>query len=197
MVKKYYAVKTGKMPGVYETWAECQKQVSGFYGAVYKSFKTREEAVAFLNNSKSMESSQAETQVTAYVDGSYDSVTNAFSYGMVLFHDGKEFHFSKRFIDSDLAEMRNVAGEIKGAEAAMLYCLKNHFTSVTIFHDYEGIAKWCTGEWKAKKTGTIAYRNCYLKACSKLEIQFIKVKGHSGNRYNELADKLAKAALGI
>jgi ribonuclease HI len=30
-----------------------------------------------------------------------------------------------------------------------------------------------------------------------LDIQFYKVKGHSGDMYNELADQLAKAALGI
>lgn len=195
MAKKFYAVKRGKTPGIYENWVECQNQISGFSGAVYKSFGTREEARAFIADCREIK--QEETQAVAYVDGSYDSETNTFSYGMVFFYNGQELHFFKKYCDNDLAEMNNIAGEIKGAEAAIQYCLDNNITSVTIYHDYEGIAKWCNGEWKAKKAGTIAYVNFYQEASSKIYIKFMKVKGHSGNKYNELADSLAKKALGI
>lgn len=37
---KYYAVKVGNVPGIYETWDECQKQVKGYPGAIYKSFSS-------------------------------------------------------------------------------------------------------------------------------------------------------------
>ena len=33
MAKKYYAVRKGRKTGVFATWAECQKQVTGFSGA--------------------------------------------------------------------------------------------------------------------------------------------------------------------
>ena len=46
--KKYYAVKVGKVPGIYLTWDECSSQVIGFKGAKYKSFPTIEEAQAFI-----------------------------------------------------------------------------------------------------------------------------------------------------
>lgn len=36
--QKYYAVKAGKQPGVYLTWAECQAQTAGFKGAVCTYF---------------------------------------------------------------------------------------------------------------------------------------------------------------
>lgn len=42
--QKYYVVWKGKQPGIYTTWAECQEQVIGVAGAVYKSFKTEAEA---------------------------------------------------------------------------------------------------------------------------------------------------------
>lgn len=197
MAKKFYAVKIGKTPGVYDTWAECQNQISGFSGAVYKGFATREDAMDFIGGNDGERIKNRETEAVAYVDGSYDSTTNTFSYGMVFFHAGQELHFSKRYNDSDLTEMNNVAGEIKGAEAAIKYCLEKNISSITIYHDYEGIAKWCNGDWKAKKAGTIAYANFYKEASAKVNIQFVKVKGHSGNRYNELADRLAKEALGI
>lgn len=36
-IPKFYAVKAGFKPGVYATYAECQKQTAGFKGAVCKS----------------------------------------------------------------------------------------------------------------------------------------------------------------
>lgn len=84
MAKKFYAVKVGKKPGIYETWAECQSQISGFSGAVYKGFSTREEATAFIGNAETKSECLEMTPAIAYVDGSYDSLTNSFSYGMVL-----------------------------------------------------------------------------------------------------------------
>ena len=48
--KKYYAVKVGKTPGIYMTWADCSEQVTGYKGAKYKSFSTIEEAAAFIND---------------------------------------------------------------------------------------------------------------------------------------------------
>lgn len=46
--KKYYAVKEGKIPGIYMTWEDCSKQVTGHKGAKYKSFTTIEEALTFI-----------------------------------------------------------------------------------------------------------------------------------------------------
>ena len=51
MAKKFYAVRNGRVPGVYMTWADCEKQVKGFGGAIYKSFPTEAEARAFVEDS--------------------------------------------------------------------------------------------------------------------------------------------------
>lgn len=42
--KKWYVVWEGQNPGIYATWAECERQIKGYSGARYKSFKTRAEA---------------------------------------------------------------------------------------------------------------------------------------------------------
>ena len=42
--KRFYSVVRGHNPGVYHTWNEAKIQVDGYIGAVYKSFKTEEEA---------------------------------------------------------------------------------------------------------------------------------------------------------
>ena len=69
-------------------------------------------------------SGAASTDVIAYVDGSYRADTGEFSYGMVILQDGQEQCFCQKMTDKELALMHNVAGEIKGSEAAMQYaCL--------------------------------------------------------------------------
>ncbi|KAJ2898767.1 hypothetical protein MKZ38_003677 [Zalerion maritima] len=45
---KFYAVRAGHQRGVFNTWSECQTQTSGYSGAVYKAFTTREDAEAFV-----------------------------------------------------------------------------------------------------------------------------------------------------
>lgn len=202
MAKKYYAVRNGRQTGVFETWAECQRQVTGFSGAEFKSFPTREEALQFAGGETSLsitgpKESGGGNITEAYVDGSFCPGKPEFSYGMVILREGKELKFSQKFEDGELALMHNVAGEIKGAEAAMQYAIDNSLEQIIIYHDYEGIAKWCTGAWKATKSGTIAYQSFYQEASKKVNVRFIKVKGHSNNKYNDMADALAKEALGI
>lgn len=212
--KKYYAVAVGRTPGIYFSWDDCKKQVSGFPSATYKGFETLEEASEFiesskkntlspasqksstpLNTSNSEPPSSSASEAVAYVDGSYNAQNKTFSYGVVLFFQGKELHFSKKVNDDSLVSMRNVAGEICGSMAAMQYAYENNCTHLTIYHDYEGIAKWPLGLWKANKEGTIAYKKYYDSIKDKLQITFSKVKGHSNDKYNDLADELAKKAI--
>lgn len=202
MAKKFYAVRKGRTPGIYQTWAQCQEQIKGFSGAVFKGFPTMAEAEEYMelpggaqDPDASAGKDSVQTEATAYVDGSYQAATQRFSCGVALFHNGKEIHLSQAYRDPALAQMHNVAGELKGSEMAIQYCLEHQIKSVTIFHDYEGIAKWCTGEWQAKKPGTQAYKAFYDQAKSSLDIRFVKVKGHSGDKYNDLADQLAREAL--
>ena len=220
--KKFYAVRQGRKTGMFLTWDECKKQVMGYPGAIYKSFGTEAEAKEYLGiggagaagsdasrandaagSGAGMNIGNAGTKntdsdaVEIYVDGSYHAATKEFSYGMVVLIDGREEKFSQKMSDPELAQMRNVAGEIKGSEAAMQYALDHKIPSIIIYHDYQGIASWCNGDWKANKAGTIAYRDFYRKAKQKVHIEFRKVKGHSNDKYNDMVDELAKEALGI
>ncbi len=42
--KKFYVVWNGLNPGIYHSWGDCQAQIKGVKGAVYKSFDSKEEA---------------------------------------------------------------------------------------------------------------------------------------------------------
>ncbi len=198
MAKKVYAVKKGRETGIFSTWEECKQKVHGFPGAQYKSFSTLKEAQDYLQGTinREMPEISPEEVCTAYVDGSFDQSRKAYSYGCILLYQGKRIEMSKAFFQGEDADMRNVAGELEGAMAAMAYCRDNGIPLLHLYYDYQGIESWATGEWKRNKPGTIRYKAFY-DSLDKLQVVFHKVKGHSGVELNEAVDKLAKAALGL
>lgn len=195
---KFYAVKKGYNEGVYTTWEECKKEVMGYKGAVYKSFSTYKEAKDFIDGVESSNDAinNSENKAIAYVDGSYNILTNEFSYGAIIFYKAQKYEFSKKF-DNENSVMRNVAGEIEGAKMAIKFCLDNNIGEIDIYYDYQGIQNWAEGLWKTNKQATKEYKEYYDKALKKVKINFNKVVAHTNNEYNDLADKLAKKALGI
>lgn len=204
--KKTYAVRRGRETGLFQTWAECQKQVIGFSGAEYKSFITLKEAEDYIKGATTEvvgedfttdDGNLSADVVIAYVDGSYDIRTHQYGSGVVILWKGEKQEFSFKGDTPELADMRNVAGEIVGAQKAMEFAVENNAEKVVIYYDYEGIEKWCTGAWKAKKEGTQMYEKAYAKLRKDIKIEFIKVRAHTGNKYNEEADILAKKAINL
>lgn len=192
---KYYAVKEGREKGIFTSWDDCKRQITGYKGAVYKSFPSREEAEKYLAGAQTAAMDTFSGPI-AYVDGSFEVKSGEFASGAVILYNGEQKEFSEKYSDAELAQMRNVAGEIKAAQLVMEYALAQGWQEIAIYHDYQGIAAWCDGSWQAKLTGTKEYRDYYNRIKDKLKVHFVKVKGHSGDKYNDLADALAKKALG-
>ena len=121
MASKYYAVKKGKVPGIYLNWNDCKAMVDGYPGAVYKSFKTIEEAEKFINGEKSLAGEKTitgmklsgENSTYAFVDGSFNNFTQTYGYGGFLVTDNEKYVLQGADNDAEMATMRNVAGEIK------------------------------------------------------------------------------------
>ena len=192
---KYYAVKEGRQKGIFSSWDECKKQVMGYKGAVYKSFPSKSDAENYLLGAQNTLEDTFDGPI-AYVDGSFDGKSGEFAAGAIILYKGKEITFSEKYDDVELAQMRNVAGEIKASRLVMEYALAQEWQEIAIYHDYQGIAAWCDGSWQAKLKGTQEYRDFYQNIKDKLCVHFVKVKGHSGDKYNDVADALAKKALG-
>eukprot|EP01112_Ceratiomyxa_fruticulosa_P011741 TRINITY_DN3212_c0_g1_i1.p1 TRINITY_DN3212_c0_g1~~TRINITY_DN3212_c0_g1_i1.p1 ORF type:complete len:306 (+),score=47.12 TRINITY_DN3212_c0_g1_i1:233-1150(+) len=56
---KFYAVRKGRVPGIYETWDECERQVTGFPRPAFKKFNTLEEALGYMNSPQPYEEQTA------------------------------------------------------------------------------------------------------------------------------------------
>lgn len=220
MAKYFYAVRKGNAPGVYISWSECEREVKGFKGAEYKKFKTRDEALAFVENKdisligedkkelygkkenfekeikEELEiESLDDDEMVSYVDGSFHLPSMTFSYGAVIITNKGIETFKGIDRDKELAKMRNVSGELKGAMVAMEIARERGYKKLSLSYDYAGIEKWARGEWKTNKSGTRAYKAFYDSIKDDLQVKFIKVAAHTGVKYNELADSLAKEAI--
>ena len=258
----YYAVKVGENPGIYNTWAECERQVKGYPNAQFKKWKTKEEAEAYIragknpigsastatppasdlaatssfsNTSSSFSDTNSSaskakvlaakegkektnalpqqdgsfpaieelfkrinTDCIAYVDGSFEKNSGVYGYGVVFIEkDGSIEEYFDSGKEESYQSMRNVSGEILGALKAAALAIEKEYSSLAIFHDYQGIASWAIGDWKCNKEKTIEYREKMLEYQKKLKISFHKVLAHSGDYFNERADVLAKKAVGI
>ena len=193
---KFYAVRKGKKTGIFSTWDECKEQVTGYKGAIYKSFKTIEEAEEFIKgNEEKIENVEAVDGVYAYIDGSFDRVQGIYGSGVVIVDGDKKYEFKHAGSREDYAQLHNVAGELEAAKYVMWYAVDRKIKEITLFYDYKGIESWATGDWQANLPYTQDYVKFYNKVKSVVKVNFVKVKAHTGVELNEVVDKLAKDAI--
>lgn len=197
---KFYAVRKGKKPGIYKTWEECKAQVHGFKGAQYKKFESLDQAETFMNDEEYVSRYDLEALpegvMVVYVDGSYNIETKTFGYGIISFTSaGKKTYCGS--LDGDYADHRNVAGEVLAATEAIRLAQQEKMKELIIHYDYAGIRSWALGEWKANLDLTRNYQAFAKQAAQDLAIEFVKVAAHTGDKYNEEADLLAKEGCGL
>jgi ribonuclease HI len=128
----------------------------------------------------------------AYVDGSF--MNGKIGYGSVIVKKDQNVHEIFGSLDDALAlEQRQVPGEIEAVKKTIAWCKKNKITSIEIFYDYMGLEKWATGQWKTNNDITRKYAEFMKKTT--IIVNWKKVKSHTGNKWNEHADMLAKRGL--
>ena len=129
---------------------------------------------------------------TIYTDGAYSSVKDQMGIGIVILkNDRPILEYSKMF-----SEGTNNKAEV-AAMIIGLRLIKNPIDSLTIISD----SMYCIGcaslGWKRKKN--VKLWEEFDKQFERVKqlcpnVEFKHVKGHSGDKWNERADKLAVAA---
>lgn len=212
MGKKFYAIKEGydgvkgeKITNkIVNSWNECLSYVKGVKSAKYKSFESLVEAEKFLKSHSKLfkkgidEYPKDIPQI--YVDGSFNTVTGVYGYGLVVIIEDEIVYVEKGSGIEDREKCsRQIAGELKAAMRGVEYAIKEGYKNILIFHDYEGISHHATGYWERKGKSSQDYYNFMNHSMeeNRLEVIFVKVDSHTLDLYNELADELAKSAAGV
>lgn len=135
-------------------------------------------------------------KVTAYVDGSFDPSVGKYAFGCIILSGEEKLAELCGSGDSpEGVKQRNVAGEMIAAMLAVKWALKNGCDGIDIYYDYTGIENWAMGRWKTNNDLTRKYKETMMSWGQRVKISFHKVAAHTGDRYNEEVDKLAKKGL--
>lgn len=146
-------------------------------------------------------------EIHVYTDGSYIRGDIQVGGALIQIVDN-EVVSCTRFVteDEDLLKHHQVSGEV----VPVLYALKeinDHITktttvtSVHICYDYTGVKDWLDGTWKkANNAMSRHYMSAGMQLLNNLKskgvsVQFEKIKSHTGNKYNEYADRIARGSI--
>ena len=194
---KYYAIRKINSKNVnllLDNWKECEAKIYK-HNCEYKSFKSKEEAQKYLDgNSEEVTEEQAlnSDKIVYYVDGSYINNKIGWSYVAVVNREVKAHNNGNIKETKDTS--RNISGELFATLDAVASAIRMDKKEMYIVHDYQGISSFVTGAWSPKTVEAKKYTET-MKGLIKeydLNIHFVKVKGHSNNEFNDLADNLAK-----
>lgn len=125
-----------------------------------------------------------------YTDGAYSPNKDVGGVGIVILRDGQVVQqFSKDFKHTTNNKMELIAVILA------LKAVKQPVDNLIIYSDSMYVIGCATLGWKRKKNQLLweMYDECFSKAQEfvKTPIQFVHIKGHNGNKYNEICDTLA------
>ncbi|UQS82211.1 ribonuclease H family protein [Bombilactobacillus folatiphilus] len=212
-MKKYYAVKSGRQPGIYQTWADCQRQVTGFSGAQFKSFVTLAQAQAFLESdgTKSTASTSAPTPIiqlytdggtrnTGNVHGGHVNATDKAAWAYLIVTPAQRYSDSQGCLGATNNQMELLA-LLQGLKQLINLNLQYEAILVTMDSRYvlnainkHWLQNWQRRGWK-KADGQPVLNVQLWQAFVKLlptfpRIQFVWTKGHADNAGNVFVDRL-------
>ena len=209
---KYYAIRVGKVPGIYTNWDEAKVQVTGYPGAKYKGFTNEKDALEFMgdvminkatpnrNNEIEKPVKKVKKTVKKLAEKSIYPSQNLSDEGTFVFTDGSCINYFGGY-GVVIIENGNCTCKISGSvpvekatnNIAELYAIKvaliNTIGDITIYTDSQYSMGVLTKTMKATKNLELIgdIQKIMFGRC----ITFLHVLAHNGDEYNELADKLA------
>ena len=147
--KKYYVVWNGVQPGIYDSWAECKLQITGYPDARYKAFKSKGEAEeAYRSGPGSIKSKDKKKQGTPprgakiqwksiSVDAACSGNPGDLEYRGVHTRTGEEI-----FRQGPFKEGTNNIGEFLALVHALALLQKKGQTTLPIYSDSRTAMAW-------------------------------------------------------
>ena len=137
--------------------------------------------------------------IDVYVDGSYNVKNNKIGYAYIFVKKGKKLSQGSNweYDGESTYELKNIYGELRAAIIAVEKGIEMNALGVNLFYDFNGIQKYADYEWSSSEEFIISYANKMRSLRNQININFIKVYSHTGDKYNDKVDKLAKLACGI
>ena len=129
--------------------------------------------------------------IKIFVDGSFNPADKKAGWGWVAIND-RQLEVARQWGNvDDKYGSRNITGECASAYFALKWAKEKGLNRVIIVHDYIGLGKWGAGEWKTNA----AVSRDYVESIKPyvLGVEFRHIRGHEGNKWNEVADQLAEA----
>jgi len=178
---------------VYQTDIKKGKAIV-YYSVRKSSFRLRflnlEDVELKAKIEKQFSGSNIDKGLVAYVDGSYLNGTAA--YGVVLLKDNQVIEELNGTLEAKDSTYHQIGGELKAALEAMKWAVKNGYQTLTICYDYAGVKSFATNEWQAENELARFYQSETKRLG--IKINWVKIAAHTGNKWNERADTLAKEA---
>lgn len=125
----------------------------------------------------------------AYTDGAFKN--NITGYGVVIVNENNVIATFGGTVKN--SEMWQIEGELTAIMEAVRYCEKGKIELIEINYDYTGCKEFALNNWKSKKDFIIKYK--IFMAQTKVKMLWNKVKSHSNNLFNDMADQLAKNSI--
>ena len=127
-----------------------------------------------------------------YTDGAYSQMNDEGAYAFVILTELN--NEVKRFAEKITHETNNRA-ELKAIINAILQ-LPQDAKDVIVYSDSQYALNTLSGKWKRKLNKDLFLIWDDVTKERGLDIEYNWVKGHNGNEYNELCDKLCNDAIG-
>lgn len=131
----------------------------------------------------------------AYVDASYSDTGRFGSIGIVMLTRSEVIQYSEIPENLEDCALTSANHELLAAAKAIQMAKERHIKNLIIKHDNNSIAEVAKSHSVTKTSMEEWYKQLVMKHREKMSITFKKVKGHSKEYFNELADTLANKAL--
>lgn len=126
-----------------------------------------------------------------YTDGGYSMSADFGAFAYVILQDGELLHRHAEKIEHETNNRAEIKAILYGVQA-----LPNN-SEVEVFSDSQYALGVLSGKYMAKKNTDLVGKYKKMVATKHMKVSYNWVRGHNGDKWNELCDQLCNEAAGI